>query len=339
LHDVCRKIRARGGCVVYVSHRLDEIFDLSDRVVVMRDGRVTEQADTADLTHASLVDSITGGGVAAARERGRGAVSASPDRDAPPLLAVVGLEREGVVGPVSFDLAPGEILGIAGLVGSGRTELLRLLYGADRRTGGTVEAGGREVPLRRPSEAMRAGIALLPEDRRHEGLIMSFGVRENTTLASLARMGSRFPGFPSRARERQVTDELIERLDVVTPGGEQPVRLLSGGNQQKVVIAKWLARDSNVLLFDEPTAGIDIGAKAQIYGIVEELARQGKGAILVSSEFTELVSVCHRVIVMREGAQVGTLVGDEISEGAIVALCYGAGATGPGDTPAPQTAQ
>jgi ribose transport system ATP-binding protein len=323
LHDVCRRIKARGGCVVYVSHRLAEIFALTDRVIVMRDGRVVEQRDTSDHTHGSLVDVITGGGIAAAREVGRRVTTPAPSDDAAPLMRVRDIARTGVLGPVSFDLRPGEVLGIGGLVGAGRTELLRLLYGADRASGGSVEVRGREVPLRGPSQAMAAGIALLPEDRRHQGLIMGFSVRENTTLASLGRYSSAVPAFPSRARERKVTDELIERLDVVTRGREQPVRLLSGGNQQKVVIAKWLARDSDILMFDEPTAGIDIGAKTQIYAIIEALSAQGKGVIVVSSEFNELVSICHRVLVLREGAHVGTLSGDEITEEAIVAQCYG----------------
>jgi len=323
LHDICRRIRARGACVVYVSHRLGEIFSLTDRVIVMRDGHVVEQRATSELTHASLVDVITGGGIAAAREVGRRVTTPAPPADAEPLMRVRDLVRDGVVGPVSFDLRPGEVLGIGGLVGAGRTELLRLLYGADRSSGGSVEVRGRPVALRGPSQAMSAGIALLPEDRRHQGLILDFGVRENTTLASLGRFGSAVPGFPSRTRERAATDELIERLDVVTRDRDQPVRLLSGGNQQKVVIAKWLARDSDVLVFDEPTAGIDIGAKTQIYGIIESLSAAGKAVIVVSSEFNELVSICHRVLVLREGAHVGTLNGAEISEEAIVARCYG----------------
>jgi ribose transport system ATP-binding protein len=238
-------------------------------------------------------------------------------------MRVRDLVRDGVVGPVSFDLRPGEVVGIGGLVGAGRTELLRLLYGADRATGGSIEVQGREVRLRGPSQAMAAGVALLPEDRRHEGLIMDFTVRENTTLASLGRYRSIIPTFPSRSRERAMTDELIERLDVATRGSEQSVRLLSGGNQQKIVIAKWLARDSRILLFDEPTAGIDIGAKTQIYAIMESLSAQGKGMIVVSSEFVELVSICHRVLVLREGRHVATLAGAEITEQEIVRRCYG----------------
>jgi ABC-type sugar transport system ATPase subunit len=329
LHDVCRRLRDGGGSVVYVSHRLGEVFDLTDRVVVMRDGRVVDERPTAEHTHASLVDSITGGGVAAAVERGgrRATIAAqAPDTQR---MRVRGLVREGGVGPISFDLHRGEILGLAGLVGAGRTELLRLIFGADRASGGTVEVDGRPVTLHGPRDAMAAGIALLPEDRRHQGLIMSFGVRENATLASLRSYCSRAPFFPSRRREREVTDGLVRRLDVVTRGREELVRLLSGGNQQKVVIAKWLARDSNILMFDEPSVGIDVAAKTQLYGLIEELAATGKAVIVVSSEFAELVSVCHRVLVLREGAHVETLRGEEITEQAIVAACYGT-AGGPG---------
>jgi ribose transport system ATP-binding protein len=330
LHDVCRRLRDVGGSVVYVSHRLGEVFDLTDRVVVMRDGRVVDERPTAEHTHASLVESITGGGVAASVERGRRrATDATQAPDTPQRMRVRGLVREGVVGPISFDLHRGEILGLAGLVGAGRTELLRLIFGADRASGGTVEVDGRSVALRGPKDAMAAGIALLPEDRRHQGLIMSFDVRENATLASLPSYRSPAPFFPSRRREREVTDELVRRLNVVTRGRDELVRLLSGGNQQKVVIAKWLARDSNILMFDEPSAGIDVAAKTQLYGLIEELAATDKAVIVVSSEFAELVSMCHRVLVLREGAHVETLRGDEITEQAIVAACYGT-ASGPG---------
>jgi len=321
LHSVCREIKRRGGSVLYVSHRLDEILALTDRVVVMRDGEVELSAVTATTDRSGLIAAITGAssGTTAAERRLAHGIGARPST--PELLRVDALESRVIHG-ASFDLRAGEILGIGGLVGSGRTELVKLIYGADRRLGGTVFVNGQPVDTSSPPKALGAGIVLLPEDRRYEGMVLDFSLRENVTLASLPAFCRARSPFPVKARERVAAAAMIDRLAISTPRVEQSVRLLSGGNQQKVVLAKWLQRGAEVFIFDEPTAGIDVEAKEEIYRLIEDLAAQGKGIIFISSEFSEMVGVCHRVIVMREGRLVGALDGDAATERAIVELCY-----------------
>ena len=224
---------------------------------------------------------------------------------------------------MSFDLFPGEILGLAGLVGAGRTEVARLISGADIPAAGTIEVDGRPVSFRSPVDAIAKGIALLPEDRRHEGLVLNFSVRENITLASLPRLRlhRRVP-VPSRARERDTAQTMVERLSIATAGLEQEARRLSGGNQQKVVLAKWLQRLDRVLVFDEPSQGVDVAGKAEIFGLIEQLAREGRGILLISSDFAELAAVCTRVIGIREGRVSGIADGPDLSEAALVRLAY-----------------
>ncbi len=326
LHAIVRRLRDRGQSVVYVSHRLGEIVSLTDRVVVMQDGRVTLERATADLDEAQLVEAIAGpaAGTAAARPP-----SPAPARDphASPLLRVRGLARPPRVHDVGFDLHAGEILGIAGLVGSGRTEVARMVFGADKPAAGTIEVAGEALRARTPVDAIAAGIALLPEDRRHEGLVLDFDVRENITLASLHhhRMARLLP-LPRRAGERRAAQEMIERLAIRTPSEAQEVRRLSGGNQQKVVLAKWLQRSERVLIFDEPAQGVDVGAKEEMFSLVRAIAAEGRAAIVISSDYSELVGLCTRVIALREGRVSGELAGEEITEEALVRLSYAAAA-------------
>ena len=215
------------------------------------------------------------------------------------------------------------MLGIAGLIGARRTELVRAIFGADRKTGGTVKIRGEVVDIRSPADGMRAGLALMPEDRKTQGNIMDFSVRQNVTLASLDkhRFTPSMP-VPASSSEKVETARMIERLSIATPHDKQLVRLLSGGNQQKVVIGKWLSQGADILIFDEPTHGVDVGGKEEIYEIMQELADQGKAVVFISSEFSELVGVCQRIIVMRDGLMMGELEGDEINEEAVVELSY-----------------
>jgi ABC-type sugar transport system ATPase subunit len=326
LHGIVRRLRDQGRSVVYVSHRLDEIMALTDRVIVMRDGEVVLTTSTRDITRAALIEAITGGGVtstAGERRRLRG-VGGPPD--APVALAVRGLAREPEIAPATFELRRGEILGFAGLVGSGRTELARLLFGADRATAGTIVVDGRPVAVTDPKAAKRHGIALLPEERRRQGLVLDFNLAENVSLAALERFRPRRLPFPSRDRERAAAGAVIDRLSVRATGPDQPITALSGGSQQKVVLGKWLQRDPLVYIFDEPSAGIDIEAKEQIYELIEGLAADGKAVIFISSEFSELVGVCQRVLVFREGRIVGELAGDAVTERGVLELCYDHGA-------------
>ena len=321
LHRIVRQLRARGHSIVYVSHRLNEIVALTDRVVVMQDGRVTLEQATPELSEQSLVDAIAGTGRGSEASR----AAQATDRSARPILAARNLGRSPLVADVSFELHAGEILGLAGLVGSGRTEVARMVCGADRPTAGTVEVDGQPVRFREPVNAIGRGIALLPEDRRHEGLILDFSVRENITLTSLAshRLNRLLP-VPRRASERSAAAAIIERLAIVTPGLEREVRRLSGGNQQKVVLAKWLHRSGRVLIFDEPTQGVDVGAKAEIFALMRQLAGEGRGIVFISSDFAEVALICTRVVTLREGRVSGELSAPQITEEALVRLAYGA---------------
>ena len=317
LHKVLASLRKEGVAIVYVSHRLEEIFAITDRVTVMRDGQTVLAADTASVDRARLIAEITGN----ARP-----VEARPRYVAPPdtheLLRVEGLTAPGVVEDASLTLRSGELLGIAGLVGAGRTELVRLIFGADRAHSGRVLVKGEPVGIRSPRDAMKAGMALLPEDRKHQGAVMTFSVRKNITLPELGRFRSGLLPMPRQRRERAVARDLIGRLKIKVPNEEHPTKFLSGGNQQKVMLAKWLDSGADVFIFDEPTHGIDVEGKEEVYDLMTELARRGKGVIFISSEFTELVGACNRVLVMRESRLVGEFEGDQITDAALVESCY-----------------
>jgi ABC-type sugar transport system ATPase subunit len=322
LHEVLRRLAAEGKGIVYVSHRLDEILALTDRVVVMRSGGVVADVPTATLDHEKLVDHLTGQSREARQTiQQLATASEQPHGAAPELLRVEGLTG-GKVGPCSFSITEGEIVGIAGLEGAGRTELARMICGADPIAAGEIYVGGERAKIRTPADAKRAGVVLLPEDRRAQGLVMDASIRHNATLASLKSF-RRHPSLPlpSGSREREATQGLISQLSIAAPDDSRPVRLLSGGNQQKVVLAKWLLTESRVLVFDEPTHGVDVGGKLDIYELVAELAAQGKGIVLISSEFEELVEICPRVLVMRDGEIVADLR-QEISAPRMIDLSY-----------------
>jgi len=287
-------LKARGVAVVYISHRLDELQQVADRVMVLRDGRHIDTRPMRELTQSDIVRSMVGRDVHEGlerdvRPRGRRA------------LAVRGLARGNVVRDVSFDLHAGEVLGLAGLVGSGRTELLRLIDGADRKDAGEVLLGESQAPARisSPMQAVRQGIGFVTEDRKSQGLLLPQSIRVNATLANLAAVSR--AGWLRRDDERAEVQRLRELLRVRSESIEQPVAELSGGNQQKVVFARWLHRDCDVLLLDEPTRGVDIGARADIYAQMDKLAAAGKALLMVSSDLRELMSQCDRIGVMSAG--------------------------------------
>jgi ABC-type sugar transport system ATPase subunit len=320
LHKVVARLASEGVTVVYISHRLDEILGVSSRVVVMRDARVVAEHPTVELTHRRIVELITGGVTEIVRSRAE-RDRPPPDPGSAPLLVYEG-EATGAFG---VSVRPGEIVGLAGLVGSGRTELVRELFGAD---GGHAQAtvGGAATTVARPSDAIRAGVVLLPEDRRSEGNIGAFSVKHNLTLVSLARLRvARWLRMPSARRETRAARAAIDRLQIRTDSPETPVRWLSGGNQQKVMLGKWLALDARVYIFDEPTVGIDVEAKEEAFHLIDDLARQGKGVVLISSDFSELVAMCDRVLILKEGRVVAERRGTEITEAALVEACYEAG--------------
>ena len=291
LFAIVRRLRTRGVSILFVSHRLDEVFDLCDRATVFRDGRHVVTARTADLTTADLVRHMVG------RD-----VSLFPKAETPVgdvLLEVDGLTRVGVFSDISFAVRAGEVVGFAGLVGAGRTEVARVLFGIDRRDSGEIRLAGTPVDFASPSAAMTAGIAYLPEDRHQDGLVLDFSIAQNVTLPILPRL---FPRFLVRAStEREVADEHTRQFNVRMTGVDQLVSALSGGNQQKVVLAKWLASGPRVLVLDEPTRGIDIGAKVEVHRIISELAASGLGIILISSDLPEVLGMSDRIIVLHEG--------------------------------------
>ncbi|MBD5606236.1 MAG: sugar ABC transporter ATP-binding protein [Candidatus Eremiobacteraeota bacterium] len=296
LFALIAKLKARGVAFVYISHRLEELPKISDRITVIRDGKTIETRATADMPQDEMIRLMVG----------RSLSAHFPDLppvppDASEVLTVSGLScASGVpIEDVSFAVRAGEIVGLAGLVGAGRTEIVRALAGADGAREGTIDVDGRRVAVRSPQDAIAAGIALITEDRKAQGLVLGMGVRENTTLAHLDRFER--GGFVDRAGETATTNREIAELRVRTPNAEQLVRNLSGGNQQKVVLAKWLIGDARVYLFDEPTRGIDVGAKAEIYALMVALLARGAAIVMVSSELPEVLGMSHRVLVVRGG--------------------------------------
>jgi ABC-type sugar transport system ATPase subunit len=323
LHAVVRKVVAGGTAVVYVSHRLDEIFGLTSRVVVMRNARVVADVPTASLDRASLITHIVGHAPHRRHQLPPASEGNGEQNRGDQLLRVEHLTAPGVVEDVSFTLRAGEILGFAGLVGAGRTELMRLIYGADRPSRGRILVYGEAVRVESPRDALSAGIVLLPEDRRKQGLALDQSIRQNITLPTLRRFrAARWLPFPSVAKERRRAQEMITELGVRATGCEQPARLLSGGNQQKVVLAKWLVHDARIFIFDEPTHGVDVAGKVEIYALMARLASEGNGVIFISSEFEEIEEVCRRVIVLREGRIVDELRGAEITMATLLERCY-----------------
>ena len=315
LHGVIRELKRQGIAVVYISHRLDEIFGVSDRVIVLRDGRRVATFATASTNHSEIVHAMVGRELTdwhPPRTYERGSV----------LLDVCELVTEGADGPNSFELYRGEILGFAGLVGAGRTEVMRAIFGTSRITGGRVTLRGEPYSPRSPQEAIRAGVLLAPEDRKLHGLVLDMSVQENITLPSI-RDYSRWK-LINKKKEREVAQAEVTRMRIRTPSLGQRTGNLSGGNQQKTAMAKWLARTPTVLILDEPTRGIDVGAKVDIYDHMVRLASGGLGVIMVSSDMEEVLGMSDRVAVMHEGRIMGLLEGKEsITEENVMTLATG----------------
>ncbi|RZL40710.1 MAG: sugar ABC transporter ATP-binding protein [Rubrivivax sp.] len=294
LLGVVNELKRAGVGIVYISHRLDELAHIVDRVTILRDGRYIASRLWGDTSIDEIVSLMVG------RELTEQFPPATRQPGSDVLLRVRGLRREGVFGPLDFELRRGEILGFAGLVGAGRTEVARAIFGADPVDGGEIEFGGRTLAINGPRDAIAAGIAYVSEDRKAHGLAVKMSVAHNITLANLGALSGRL-GFVDEARERETAERFIGQLGIRTPSPEQIARLLSGGNQQKVVIAKWLFREARVILFDEPTRGIDVGAKYAIYELMDQLAAAGIGVVLISSDLPEVLGMSDRVAVFRQG--------------------------------------
>jgi ribose transport system ATP-binding protein len=313
LHKIIGELRARGVGVVYISHRLDEVFEVADRMTVMKDGEVVGTTTPEESGIDEVIRMMVG----------RPLSTMFPQRDNKPsaedLLTVRNLRAGRRVRGVSFSIKGGEIVGLGGLVGAGRTEVARLIFGADRLESGEILLRGKPMKFRSPTDAVKAGIGLLPEDRKGQGVALDKPIRVNVTMARMAAVIGPF-GFIRNARERRLVTDLGGQLRLKASSVDAPVSSLSGGNQQKIVLAKWFHADGLVFLLDEPTRGVDVGAKAEIYGLITELAKAGKAVLMISSEHQELFGLCDRVLVMREGELRGELTRDQYSEENLLTL-------------------
>lgn len=305
LFEAIRELKKRGVAIIYISHRMDELFTIADRVTVMRDGQYVGTRKTAETDRNELIRMMVG--------RELSEMFAKPEQsEGAPILEVKAVTRDKVVRNCSFSLKQREILGFFGLVGSGRTELMRIVFGVDKPEAGEILYKGEKIKARYPGDVIQHNIAMVPEDRKGQGAILAQDVSFNTTIASLGQFirGIRV----NREKEKQIVAGLIEKLNIRTPSETQIVKNLSGGNQQKVVFAKWLTTQPELLILDEPTRGIDVGAKKEIYEIMKKLVEEGVSIIMVSSELPEIINMSNRVVTMYEGAITGVLVDEEITK-------------------------
>lgn len=322
LFTIVRELKAHGLGIIYISHRLEEIFELADRVMVLRDGQCVDDRPLQGVTKSELIERMVGRPLTDEfPPRTVQPAAASDNRQPTPRLEARGLVRGQTVRDVSFTVGRGEIVALTGLIGSGRTEAARLIFGADRRDAGEILLDGVAVPIHSPRDAIHARIGFLTEDRKLQGLILQHSVRENFGLPNLSWL-ARF-GFVNVPRERQALRATGEALKLNAARVDRPARNLSGGNQQKLVLAKWLARRCEVLLFDEPTRGIDVGAKYEIYQLIHALAAEGKGILIISSELPEVLGLADRILVMHDGClrgeirDVGSATQEQIMELAV----------------------
>ncbi|MHA2854518.1 sugar ABC transporter ATP-binding protein [Paenibacillus lautus] len=313
LFRIIRQLRENGVGTVYISHRMDEIKQITDRITVMRDGQYIDTVSTAEVTTQDIISKMVGRQIYE---------TSKPERMAgerETVLEVIGLNQGRTLKDINLTLKKGEILGIAGLVGAGRTELARAIFGADRIQSGEIRVHGRKVTIKGPHDAVRQGIGYLSEDRKRYGCVVDLDVKSNVAIASYGSF-LRPGGWMNTARIREQAEDMVSRLKVKTPHVDQEVKFLSGGNQQKVVIGKWLTRDCDILIFDEPTRGIDVGAKSEIYRLLNDLAVQGKSIIMISSELPEILRMSHRILVMCEGRITGELDHEEATQESIMHL-------------------
>lgn len=292
LFSVIHQLKAEGVSMIYISHRMEELFTVCDRVTVLRDGQFIGTEKVSDTTYNDIVKKMVG------RELGE----QFPERKAPTKIErirVCGLRKKGVIEDIDFTVAQGEILGIAGLMGSGRTEMMETLFGSRKKDGGKIFIDQKPVTINKPADAIRTGIGFITEDRKAKGLLLDHSVRENISLPNLNIMST--GGWISKKKESRLVTELIEKLKVKVSDQEQPIKSLSGGNQQKVVLGKWLGTQPKILILDEPTRGVDVGAKQEIYKIMNDLTKQGVSIIMISSELPEVLGMSDRILVMHEG--------------------------------------
>jgi ribose transport system ATP-binding protein len=313
LFEIVRGLKEDGVGVIFISHHLEEVAEIGDRVTVLRDGKFVDRVP-ARTVPSELVRMMVGRSIEDQFPRQRAELGDV-------LLEVKNLSREGVLHDISFQVRAGEVVGIAGIVGAGRTELARAIFGADAPDAGEVWVGGERIRRGNPRQAKQEGIGFITEDRQGQGIVPPLSVAENLNLASLGKSTS--AGIVDRREERRKAEKMIEDLGIRTPGPEQEVRYLSGGNQQKVVIGKWLATAPRILLLDEPTRGIDVGAKAEVHALIARLAEQGVAILMISSELPEILGMSHRILVMRGGRIVADIPRQHATEESIMAAATG----------------
>ena len=335
LFQVIRLLHERGVAIVYVSHKMDELYRICTQVTVMRDGAVVHTGSLADVGRLQLISLMLGRDMAEVRAGGRTRFGESHTVDESPVLDVAGLTSRHALHDVSFTVRPGEVVGLGGLLGAGRSETAKAIAGAFPLDSGTVQVGGKRLRRVTTAMALRAGIVLLSEDRKVEGIVPSLSVRENIVLAALPQL-SRY-GLVSRSRQDKLVDTFMKRLRIKASSPDQLVSELSGGNQQKVLLARWLCTQPTVLLLDEPTRGIDVGAKAEVQALINDLAGQGLGVVLISSELEELLEGSDRIVVLREGAVVGVLEDHDVTEDNLMGILAGAADRGTADPDASGT--
>lgn len=308
LFELIADLKEKGVSMVYISHRMNEILKVADAITILRDGTIAHTDRIEHMNLDSIIKYMLGDGAGKKFDW----VERTYAEQAEDLLSVEHLKVNDKIADISFSLKPGEILGFAGLMGSGRTEILETLFGRRPMQGGTVRVKGREVAIKNTQTAIRAGFALIPEDRRKQGLVLIHTVKENAVLPMISGL-CKYKIFVDEKRANQIVENNVEQLNVVTDGIHKRINLLSGGNQQKIVVAKWLNMNPEIMMLDEPTAGVDIGAKAEIIDLIRKFADEGKGVLFVSSELTELMAVCDRIIVLFDGKITGSLSRKELN--------------------------
>jgi ABC-type sugar transport system ATPase subunit len=309
LLGIIRKLTDQGVSTIFISHKLEEVFEIADRITVLRDGNIIGVEKKEDCTKDMIVSMMVGREIDDIYPKAEARIGGE-------VLRVENICSKSLLSNISFKLHEGEILGFSGLVGSGRTELMRIIFGMDPKTSGKIFIRGKEVSIAHPADAVRNNIAFVTEDRKSLGLILGMSVRENISLSSLQKVSS--AGFIRRKREAWLSGEYERKLKIKTPDSEQKVKNLSGGNQQKVVLSKWLTINPEILILDEPTRGIDVGAKKEIHGIISDLAQRGMAVILISSELPEVIGMSDRIIVMHGGQIRGEVTREEATQEKII---------------------
>ena len=315
LFKVMRKLKESGVGIIFITHFISQVYEISDKITVLRNGKLIGSFDTASISRIDLIGKMIGRNLAELDEMSKIKLESSKHIGKEKVLEVDGLGRIGAIAPFDLELHKGEVIGLAGLLGSGRTEMANIIFGIDKPDSGAIKIDGKKVTDFSPFDSIKRGVALCPEDRKAEGIIEDLSVRENIIMAMQANRG--WFKYLNTAEQNEITDKFIELLSIATPSPEQPVKNLSGGNQQKVILARWLATNPKLLILDEPTRGIDVGTKAEIQKFVLSLADEGKSCIFISSELEEVIRTSHRIAVLRDREKVAEFSG-EVDEKTII---------------------